>query len=113
MDLVIHDCLGGCTTQERDAFYASRPGPRPSTLPRHDSATRYRVDVTSGGGRTAYLVRYPRTWWRPAYWEGEQKSEKRPLDYFLWLRATAAEGRGDLAEKIMNDVFRQRPADGA
>ncbi|MGV9853771.1 NACHT domain-containing protein [Streptomyces sp. NPDC003442] len=106
MELVVYECPSACTEGDRDTFYSRRPGPSPDTLPRHDAYTRYRL-VDTDEGRTAYLVRSLRTWWRlPG------QKDRTPRDYFLWLRVTAPAGHGDTAEKIMNDVFQQQPAGG-
>ncbi|WP_275559473.1 NACHT domain-containing protein [Streptomyces sp. 5-6(2022)] len=106
MELVVYACPSACTGGDRDTFYSRRPGPSPGTLPRHDAYTRYRL-VDTDEGRTGYLVRSLRTWWRlPG------QKDRTPRDYFLWLRVTAPGGHGGTAEKIMNDVFQQQPASG-
>jgi hypothetical protein len=107
VELKLHACdrYSGCG--DRDAFYAGLPGTNPGTWPQHDRATRYRL-ADSDGVRTASLIRLLRSWWRPL-----GSDDRSPFDFFLWLRVTAPAGHADLAEKIMNDVFRQQPPDGA
>lgn len=107
VELKLHPCYlhDGCS--DRDAFYAGLPGTNPDTWPQHDRETRYRL-ADSDGVRTASMIRLLRAWWRPL-----GADDRSAFDFFLWLRVTAPAGHADLTEKIMNDAFRQQPADGA
>ncbi|MCQ4214053.1 NACHT domain-containing protein, partial [Streptomyces longispororuber] len=113
LTLAVHDCGGACTTRERDDFYADRPAPYAGSLSRHDAHTRFRVREAADGGATAHLVRGLRSWWRTPTWNGRKNTARRPLDFYLWLRVTTPPGQRALAEKVINDAYRQRPADGA